>query len=169
MTWSARLLQSCSRLRLRRCAQVGDAPQVLGRLWIHGKGRVLVGDRVRIYGEAAPVELKAALGGEIVIGNDVEIHAGVSIESHGRVTIGDGCRLEGFCKIMDTNFHPTRGNRREGGRPEASSVVLEPGAQIGYRAIVLPGAWVKRGAIVKAATVVRPAPAAMRREGALSA
>ena len=35
-----------SRMKLRRCQQVGDAPMVLGRVWIHGPGEVHLGHRV---------------------------------------------------------------------------------------------------------------------------
>jgi len=163
MSWRARLHQLRSRIKLRACSSVGAAPSVEGRVWIHGKGRITIGHRVRIDAGLAPVELNAAEGAEIVIGDDVQVNSGVSIEACGRVDIGERCRLERFCKIIDTHFHPTALGARRERRPDPVPVVVEPDSEIGCRAILLPGAFVRRGATVRPATVVRTAPAAALR------
>ena len=163
MTLRGRFHHLCSRLKLLRCAQVGRAPSISGRVWIHGAGRVILGDRVCIDASRVPVELHAGEGAVIIIGDDVKIEGGTSIEAQGRVTIGERCRLGRFCKIMDNHFHPLKGNRLR--RPESTPVVIEPEAEIGYRATILAGAQIKRGASVRPGTVVRaPPPAALRRE-----
>jgi len=148
-----------SRLRLWRCAEVGRAPSVVGRVWVHGSGSVRLGHRIRVEGGLAPVELHAGPGAELVIGDDVVIGAGSTIEALRSVTIGDRCRLGGFTRIMDNHFHSVRGDRRE--RPASLPVVVEEDASIGWRAILLPGARVARGAVVASGGIVRASPLAI--------
>jgi acetyltransferase-like isoleucine patch superfamily enzyme len=121
---------------------------------------VRIGARARLDGGTVPIELHAAPGAEIVIGDDVVIEGGVSIEAQRSVTVGDGCHLGAFAKIMDNHFHPLRGDRHQ--RPVSDPVVIEAGASLGRRAIVLPGARVRAGAAVRPATVVRAPPRAAR-------
>ena len=151
-----------SRLQLWRCAEVGRSPQVTGQIWIRGAGRIRLGDRVRFDAADAPVELHAGPGAEIVIGDDVAISGGTSIEAQESVTIGDRCRIEAFSKILDNHFHPLQGDRRV--RPPSAPVVVEADTSIGCRAIILPGARVPRGAVVPPGAVIRgPASAAANR------
>jgi len=142
-----------SRFVLRRCADVGLAPRVEGRVWIHDGGSVYVGDRVRFCAAAAPIELHAFPGAEIRIGSDVRIEGGTSIEAHRSVCIGDGAVIGGFCKIIDNHLHLVRGDRHQ--RPVSLPVVLEPKVVLGRRVIVLPGAHLNGGTVVAAGTLVR--------------
>jgi hypothetical protein len=48
-----------SRLRLWRCAEVGQSPSLLGHAWIHGSGAIRLGDRVRIDARRATRYLDA--------------------------------------------------------------------------------------------------------------
>jgi acetyltransferase-like isoleucine patch superfamily enzyme len=141
-----------SRLKLRRCRAVGDAPTVLGRVWIHGPGEVRLGHRVVLDGRMAPIELHAMKGGSIVLGDDVAIEGGASLEALQSITVGAGARLGAFCKVMDNQHHPLRGNRHE--RPPSVPLVIEDGATVGSRAILLPGAHVQAGATVAPGTVL---------------
>jgi acetyltransferase-like isoleucine patch superfamily enzyme len=148
------LLQALwSRLRLWRCTEVGRAPSVVGRVWIHGAGSVRLGHRVRVEAGQAPVELHAGPGAELVIGDDVVLGAGSSIEALQSVTVGDRCRVGGFARIMDNHFHAVRGDRQE--RPSSVPVVIGPDVDVGWRAIILPGAHVARGTTIEAGRIVR--------------
>jgi len=141
---------------------VGDSPAVTGRIWIRGGGRIRLGDRVRIDAGAAPVELHAGPGAEIVIGDDVHISGGTSVEAQESVTIGDRCRIEAFSKILDNHFHPLQGDRRV--KPPSAPVVVGADTSVGSRAIILPGARLPPGTVVRPGVVVRgPASAAANR------
>lgn len=144
-----------ARLPLRQCAEVGLAPVVIGTLWIHGGGTVRIGNRVRFNAAVAPIELHTFDGAELVIGDDVCVNGGVSIEAHRSITIGEGVVLEAFCKIIDNHFHAVRGDRHR--RPPSTPVVIGAGALIGRRAIVLPGAHVARDTVVRPGALVRAA------------
>jgi acetyltransferase-like isoleucine patch superfamily enzyme len=126
------------RWKLWRCAHVGEGTVVLGRVWIHGAGEVSLGRRVRLNGQDVPIELHARLpGSRIVIGDDVVIEGGSSIEAEESISIGAGTRLGEYVKVMDNHFHPLRGNRHE--RPKSSAVRVEENVVIGPHAILLPG------------------------------
>ncbi len=141
-----------SRLKLRRCRAVGDSPTVLGRVWIHGPGDVHLGHRVVLDGRMAPIELHAMRGGSIVLGDDVAIEGGASLEALQSITVGAGARLGAFCKVLDNQHHPLKGNRHE--RPPSVPLVIEDGVTVGSRAILLPGAHVQRGTTVAPGTVI---------------
>ena len=142
-----------ARLRLRRCERVGAAPRVRGRVWVHGGGTVRLGDRVRIDGGLAPVELHAAPGAEIVIGDDVYLGPGTIIEARESIAVGAGCRLEGFARVLDNHLHGLRGDRHEA--PDSYPVRIGAGARLGWRAVVLPGAQVRDGLEIRPASVFR--------------
>jgi UDP-3-O-[3-hydroxymyristoyl] glucosamine N-acyltransferase len=87
-----------SRLKLRRCAELGSSPSVVGRIWIHGKGTLRIGNRVRLDASSEPIELYVGPGAEMVIGDDVEIQGATSLEALQSVQIGDRCRIGARCR-----------------------------------------------------------------------
>jgi galactoside O-acetyltransferase len=112
---------------------------------------------VRIEARECPVELHVVHRGSIEIGDDVRIASGVSLEAQESIKIGSGCQLGQFCKIVDNNFHSTRGSHQV--RPPSSPVVLEDEVIVGAGAIILPGAYLARGSSVPPGAVVRAAAA----------
>ena len=150
---SARVTSWVTRYKLRACASVGDAPRVLGSLWIHGKGRVELGHRVFFDAGGAPIELYPWEGAVISIGDDCYIGGGTSIEATESIVIGTRAHLGSFSKIMDNHFHPLHGDRNE--RPAPRPVVLEEDVTIGPCGIVLAGSRVTRGTSIASGTVVR--------------
>lgn len=138
---------------LSGCTRVGEAPRVEGTVWVHGHGDVYVGDRVVFDAADAPIELHAARGATIAIGDDCVLAGGASIDATGSITFGARCRVGAFCKAMDNHFHPLQGDRSV--RPSAASVVVEDDVELGERAILLPGAHVGQGSRIGARAVVR--------------
>ena len=141
-----------SRWKLRHCAELGASPSVVGRIWIHGPGALRIGNRVRLDASSAPIELHVGPGAEIVLGDDVEIQGGASIEALQSVQVGDGCRIGARCKVIDNHFHRLWGNRQQ--NPPSGPVVIEAGVTLGSGAIVLPGARVPRGSVIAPGAVV---------------
>src|SRR3981189_3155278 len=158
-----------TRLKLRRCASVGPSTIVLGKVHVRGRGAVHLSGGVLLDALQVPIELYAHEGAEIHIGPGVRIEGGTSLEAVSRIEIRAGAKLGRFCKIMDNHFHPLSRERHQ--RPPSRPVMVEEGAEVGARAILLPGARVGRGAVVPAGSVVsrsfgaRPAgPAAFEAE-----
>lgn len=134
-------------------AEVGEGVRVEGRVWLPGRGgRVVIGARARLGGACAPIELRAEQGAALVLGEDVVVEEGCSIEATERVQVGARCRLGAFSKVLDNHFHEVAGDWSR--RPPAKPVVIEPDCVIGPHAILLPGAWLGRGSRVGPATVV---------------
>jgi maltose O-acetyltransferase len=144
-------------LKLRRCAELGSSPSVLGRIWVHGKGTLRIGNRVRLDASSEPIELYIGPGAEMIIGDDVEIQGGTSLEALQSVRIGDRCRIGARCKVLDNHFHHLA-RRQE--KPKSIPVVIEAGATLEDGVIVLPGAHVPRGSVIKRNAVVRRRPTA---------
>ena len=141
-----------ARFKLRRCAHVGRAPRVLGRVWVWGDGRVVLGDRVLLDGRACAIELHAQRGAEINLGDDVQVEAGTSLEATGLIRIGARSHLGRFCKLMDNQFHATHGNHAV--TPAAGELRVGCDVEIGPHAVLLPGAMIEDGCSVEPCRVV---------------
>jgi acetyltransferase-like isoleucine patch superfamily enzyme len=152
------------RLRLWQCTRVGIGVRLLGRVWVHGAGIIELGDHVTLDGRAAPVELRAALRGRLVIGAGSTILGGAAIEAEGVLTLGRNVRVGPWVKLIDTHFHSLTGNRLE--RPAPGAVTVEDGCVLEPYAILLPGAHLEQGCIVcERAVVSRRVPARHRARG----
>ena len=142
----------------RRIHAVARCIDIVGYLWLHGRGKIVVGPRTRFDGGPSGIELFAMDDARIVIGARCRIDEGVSIEANRSVEVGDDVHLGRFAKILDNDFHRLRGDRHE--RPEAAAVVIRDRAEIGERAIVLAGVIIGEGAMVRpGAVVTRSVPA----------
>jgi acetyltransferase-like isoleucine patch superfamily enzyme len=142
-----------SQIALRSRATLGERVTIRGRIRLTGGGSVVVGDDVELDGRWAPIELHAQPGGTIVLGAGVRVHGGVSIEAKSRVEVGDRTVLGGFCKVLDNHFHPLSGDRHRGA-PPSNPVIIGSDCDIGWRALILPGARLGTGARALAGVVV---------------
>ena len=136
---------------VRRRVSAGRSVRVLGRVWVHGQGTIVLADDVVLDARAAPIELHAHGDGEIRIGRGAIIESGASLEATDRIVIGANATLGPFVKVMDNHFHPLDEQHR---LPPSRPVVISEGATIGPRAILLPGAWIAPGATVPTGAVV---------------
>jgi acetyltransferase-like isoleucine patch superfamily enzyme len=134
-----------SQIALRSRARLGERVKIRGRIRVAGGGEILVGDDVELDGRLAPIELHARRGGTIVLGRGVRVDGGVSIEAKSRVEVGARTVLHGFCKLLDNHFHPVSGDRHRGA-PPSKPVVIGSDCDLGWRALILPGARIGDGA-----------------------
>ena len=142
-----------TRYRLRGCSVVGEGVQVLGPLWIRGRGSIRIGARVVLDARHAPIELCATHPmADLVIGDDVVIEGGTSIEAEASITIGARVHIGGFCRIMDSHFHPLRGDREL--RPRPMPVIVEEDVEMGDRSILVAGSHLEHHVVVAPGTVV---------------
>ena len=153
-----------ARFRLRHCKSVGRGCRVLGKIWVHGRGKIEVGENVLFDARLAPIELQAKTHATLRIGNNCVIEGGSSLEAVDSIAVGDGCHLGPFVKIMDNHHHNSTGNRKE--RPPSSPVSLGPNVKVGAHSILLPGAQLGEGALLEERTVVsRKIPAGAHIQG----
>lgn len=158
------------RAHLRKSAIVGQGLRLIGKVYIRGGGQIIFGDRVTLDASECPLELNVMPGAKLVIGDDVVISAGCSIESSQMITIGNGTRIAPFCKIIDTNWHPLRfeGSKRDPTLrpPPPNPVHIGNNVTLAARVIVLPGVKIGDGAtILERSVVSRSLPANVTVEG----
>jgi acetyltransferase-like isoleucine patch superfamily enzyme len=131
---------------------------------LRGSGRIVIGARVVLDGESAPIELQVEPDAELILGDDVWVEGGTSLEAHQSIRVGDRVRFGAFCKVIDNHYHQVRGDRAT--RPASQPIVIEDDAEIGRRAILLPGAHIGRGAkIGSGAVITRRVPAGATARG----
>jgi acetyltransferase-like isoleucine patch superfamily enzyme len=109
-----------------------------------------IGREVVIGGPAAPSHLVTGEEGVLRIGDGVRIGHGAAISSQALVEIGDGAQLGAFVIVMDSDFHVPGSDAV----PIPQPVVIGPGAVIGHRVTVMPGARIGDGARIIAGSVV---------------
>ena len=142
-----------SQIALRSRAKVGERVLIRGRIRATGGGEIVIGDDVLLDARSAPIELHARPGGIIVLGRAVRVYGGVSIEAKSSVEVGERTVLRGFCKVLDNHFHPLSGDRHRGA-PPSNPVVIGDDCDVGWRALILPGARLGNGARALAGVVV---------------
>jgi UDP-3-O-[3-hydroxymyristoyl] glucosamine N-acyltransferase len=154
-TWPVRLGRAARAVatsyRLRHCAKVGRHSMAVGHVWIHGSGRIVLGERVWLDASTAPIELHCFSGAEIEIGDDVVIEGGTSIEAMRSISIGAGSHIGMHCKIIDGNFHPL--DRERGEVATADAVIIQAGVSLEPHSIVVAGR-LGENALVGARTVI---------------
>jgi acetyltransferase-like isoleucine patch superfamily enzyme len=146
------LAQVMAKLRLRRCTSVGEGVRVFGKVDLVDRGVRRLGNRVTLDAAACPIELKAEPEGEILVGDDVYIEAGVSIWAYARIDIGSRVRLGAYCQLVDNHFHMPGEDRFM--FPKSKPITVEDDVVIGAHAILLPGAHIGQGSIVHPRSVV---------------
>jgi acetyltransferase-like isoleucine patch superfamily enzyme len=158
---------AAARRRVRRQATLADTARVYPETHIENlfrrPERIVIGANSHVRGEL----LLYWEGGEIRIGEWSYVGAGTRIWSRHAVTIGNYVLISHLVDIHDTDGHPMDRMRRRqdiqailGGaapRPaheNGAPVVIEDDVWIGFKASILKGVRIGRGAIVAAGAVV---------------
>ena len=142
----------------------GFSFKTVGRIFIRGTGRILLGNNVVInscmeanpIGGATKTILYAKGNGSINIGNNVGI-SNTAIVALGRITIEDDVLIGGNCKIYDHDFHSLAYEIRM--LPGMEGVIPKPvhikrGAFVGAHSIILKGVTIGQYSIIGAGSVV---------------
>lgn len=130
---------------------------------LHQPDAIIVGAHTHVRGQL----LTFWNGGKITVGEWCYIGEGTRIWSQSSVTIGNYVLIAHLVDIHDTNSHPTdwrerrldteailSGTYRTPTQTVSAPVTIEDDAWIGFKATVLKGVRIGRGAIVSAGAVV---------------
>lgn len=90
---------------------------------------------------------------KILIGNDVGVSGG-SIVANNKITIGNRVLIGANSTIIDTDFHPTKGNKRYSKENiKSNEVVIGDDTFIGMNVVILKGVKVENKEVVPAGVV----------------
>jgi acetyltransferase-like isoleucine patch superfamily enzyme len=142
-----------------QCVAVGGAFRMEQLPYMTGRGRIVIGDSVRLSG-------KPSLGfsnrlddpPELLIGDGTFIGHACSINVAESVRIGKHCLLAGGVRISDFDGHPVDARRRRDHEPTPADavrpVVIGDDAWLGAEAVILKGVTVGERSIVGTGSVV---------------
>lgn len=142
-----------ARYYLRSAETLGPRVRLWGTPAISNRGRLLIGDRVRLASIIATLELAVGPGATLQIGDRVLINHGGSIGATRLVRIGDRCNIGAHVILIDNAFHELDPDRRDE-QPEPAPVVLEENVWLAARVIVLPGVTIGANSVIGAGSVV---------------
>jgi acetyltransferase-like isoleucine patch superfamily enzyme len=146
--------------------QLGKGSKFYGfpKILKHRKSRIVIGDNfeARSWWFSNPLGVNHALilstwedGAEIIIGDDVGITGG-SVVSAKSIKIGDRTLIGANSTIMDTNFHPLKGDLRYSKLNVATEpIVIGKNVFIGMNAIILKGMQIQDNSVIAAGEIVR--------------
>ena len=118
--------------------------------------RIAIGDNSEIYDH---VVIRCVGGnGDIIMGESCYINPGCVLYSGNGITLGDYVLLAPGVKLMPTN-HAFESRalpiRKQGFMPSKGGIVCEDDVWIGANSTLLDGAYLEKGAIVAAGSVVK--------------
>jgi acetyltransferase-like isoleucine patch superfamily enzyme len=127
--------------------------------WVEGKGELIVGDHVRIWGKASfTFAARFSDRPRLEIGDRTSIGHGVAITVATHVRIGRDCHIAGGTRIFDSSGHPADPAKRLAGLPpdpdEIKPVVIGDNVWLGANAVIFPGVTIGDGAVVATSSVV---------------
>jgi acetyltransferase-like isoleucine patch superfamily enzyme len=127
--------------------------------YLTGKGRIVVGDRVRLSGKPSigfsnglRQDPELRIGDGTFIGHDCSFNIATAVH------IGKHCLLAGGVKVYDVDAHPLDAVRRRAEEPfppeNSRPVVIEDDVWVGTQAMILKGVTIGARSIVGASAVV---------------
>jgi acetyltransferase-like isoleucine patch superfamily enzyme len=141
-----------ARIALRHCTHVGKYARLQGRVYVRNAGRIILGDRVRIFGTAVRCELVAHAGALLEIGEQTSLNYGASISAHQHVRIGARCLIGTYTNILDNSYHDIVDHTKI---PPSRPIIIGDDVWIGGHVIISPGVTIGDQATVAAGSIVR--------------
>jgi acetyltransferase-like isoleucine patch superfamily enzyme/acyl carrier protein len=127
-------------IHLLACDRVGPGARAQGRPVIHNAGRIVIGARANLCSTFAPVQIRAARGGHVALGDDVMINFGTTISAETEVVLGDRVAVGPWVVLDDAAGERDPKPIRVGNDVWlAARVRVRPGAVIGDGAVIMAG------------------------------
>ena len=135
---------------LRKCNKIGKLTSVKGKPLVRNRGKIILGNEVRIWSNTEKSKILAGRGGVLKIGNNCRIN-GTHIAAQKKITIGDNVRIGPYTLILDSNYHDVEDHFLD---VEGTFVTIEDNVWITSRVTILKGVVIGKGAVIAAGAVV---------------
>lgn len=141
-----------ARISLRDAQALGKRVFAYGRpvIRLERLAELRLGEDVRLESDVHRVRLSVRHKARLIIGNDVRLN-GCIISANSEVIIKDRVRIGPWAHVMDGDFHSVDDRQASG---KLRPVIIEEGAWLTTRCMVLKGVTIGRGAVVAAGSVV---------------
>jgi acetyltransferase-like isoleucine patch superfamily enzyme len=139
--------QCCLR---RNFTSHGPRGAIFGAVRFLVDGTAIVGEHFVVEGYDAKVSIKVAEAASLLIGDDVFLNGGVSIEAWREVRIGSNVLMAPYASIIDDDRH----EMEPGARRDKGPVIVGDNVWLGRNVAVLPGVRIGDGSVIGANSVV---------------
>jgi len=141
-----------ARWSMRGAKALGKKVFAYGRpvIKLERQAHLELGEEVRLESGVHRTRLSVRHKARLVIGNDVRLN-GCIISANSEVIIKDRARIGPWAHVMDGDFHSVEDRSAAG---KLRPVIIEEGAWLTTRCMVLKGVTIGRGAVVAAGSVV---------------
>ena len=160
LSWAARFFWNEPLFR-SQCAAVGPGLRMEQLPYLQGRGRIVLGSRVRLSGKCSITfgrGVPGQPGPTFSVGDGTFIGHACGFNVGAAVTIGRHCLLATGVLIYDQDGHPLDAARRRAGEPSppesVAPVTLGNDVWVGSGAVILKGVTVGDRAVVAARSVV---------------
>jgi glycosyltransferase involved in cell wall biosynthesis/acetyltransferase-like isoleucine patch superfamily enzyme len=142
-----------------QCEKVGRALWMERLPYIVGKGRIVIGDFVRLSGKPSiAFSSKICTDPRLVVGSHTFIGHGARFAVAREIRIGEHCYIAGGTVVSDNDGHPLDHLERRAGQPpgkeDARPVVIGDDVWIGREAVILKGVTIGDRAVIGTRAVV---------------
>jgi len=136
---------------LRKFTRVGKFPSVNGIPMIRSKGKVFLGDRVRIWSVFTQAKILVGKDAVLTIGHNSRLN-GVHIGVRKKVVIGNNVRIAPYTIILDSDFHEIGNHFSEEGK--TAGIIIKDNVWLATRCTILKGVTIGENSVVAAGAVV---------------
>lgn len=146
---------------LSNCKRVEGKPNLYLPLLLKGKGKIKFGKNVQIgvtlahhtYSSYNYI-LANSEDSEVIIGDNVVLANGSSIQSDSKVTIGNNVMIGINCFLVDTDGHDLDPEKRMDGDVKKGQITIENNVVVFYNSVVLKGVTIGENSVIGSCSVV---------------
>lgn len=146
---------------LSDCKHVAGKPYLYLPLLLKGKGKISFGKNVQIGVTAAHFTyssynyiLAMDEGSEVIIGDNVVMANGASIQAVSKVILEDNVMIGINCFLVDTDGHDLDPEKRMTGIAKSGQITIKKNAVVFYNSVVFKGVTIGENSVIGACSVV---------------
>jgi acetyltransferase-like isoleucine patch superfamily enzyme len=145
-----RLLSGAARARLSSAESFGGHADMHGRVRFKLQGRAVFGRGFIAEGDISTVSILVRENATLIVGDDVYLNSGVTIEACHEIRIGNHVMMAPLVSIIDDNRHETE----PGAVLYKGPVVIGNNVWLARNVAVIPGGRIGDGCVIAANSVV---------------